>query len=78
MAVLPAPPQRGARFLRKKFVGKKVKVAIDYTREPMGPGGSAPTGMMAAMGTMFFASVFERQSNLAAEVIAQRDRITVF
>jgi len=58
-------------FLRKKFVGKKVKVAIDYTREPMGPGGSAPTGMMAAMGTMFFASVFERQSNLAAEVIAK-------
>ena len=27
--------------------------------------------MMAAMGTMFFASIFERQSNLAAEVIAE-------
>jgi staphylococcal nuclease domain-containing protein 1 len=58
-------------FLRKKFVGKKVKVAIDYTREPMGPGGTAPTGMMAQMGTMFFASIFERTTNVAAEVIAK-------
>jgi staphylococcal nuclease domain-containing protein 1 len=58
-------------FLRKKFVGKKVKVSIDYTREPMGPGGTAPTGMMAQMGTMHFASIFDRQTNLAAEVIAK-------
>merc|ERR1719247_1813788 len=58
-------------FLRKKFIGKKVKVTLDYTREPMGPGGTEPPPAMAALGTMHFCSVFERNLNLAAEVIAK-------
>jgi staphylococcal nuclease domain-containing protein 1 len=59
-------------FLRKKFIGKKVKATIDYTREPMGPGGTAPPPALAALGTMFFASVIERGTvNLAVELIAK-------
>jgi staphylococcal nuclease domain-containing protein 1 len=58
-------------FLRKKFIGKKVKVTLDYTREPMGPGGTEPPPAMAALGTMHFCSVLERNLNLAAEVIAK-------
>merc|ERR1719197_1835198 len=58
-------------FLRKKFIGKKVKVTLDYTREPMGPGGTEPPAAMAALGTMHFCTVIERTLNLAAEVIAK-------
>ena len=60
-------------FLRKKFIGKKVKVTLDYTREPMGPGGTEPPPAMAALGTMHFCSLVEIKagSNVAAEVIAK-------
>jgi staphylococcal nuclease domain-containing protein 1 len=58
-------------FLRKKFIGKKVKVTLDYTREPMGPGGTEPPPAMAALGTMCFCTLMERNVNVAAEVIAK-------
>jgi staphylococcal nuclease domain-containing protein 1 len=59
-------------FLRKKFIGKKVKATIDYTREPMGPGGTAPPPALAALGTMNFATVIERGTvNVAVELIAK-------